>query len=81
MTATMASASLHLAAQFSSGNKFKALEHPKFKVSCFTRFGDRPVCSALGRRYTFLYCSYVHFKLLLGKFSSCFSFENVIVYD
>ncbi|XP_044497363.1 ACT domain-containing protein ACR11-like [Mangifera indica] len=52
MTATMASASLHLAAHLSSGNKFKALEHPKFKVSCFTRFGDRPVCSALGRRLT-----------------------------
>ena len=49
MAVSMASAALHLAAQLSSGNRFKALEHPMFKVSCFSRFGDRPLCSSHGR--------------------------------
>lgn len=43
MAVSMASASLHLAAQFSCGNKCKALEHTKFKVPCFPLFGDKPL--------------------------------------
>lgn len=53
MTVSMASASLHLASQLTCCNKFKALDYPEFIVSCFTRFGDRPLCSSIGsiRRY------------------------------